>query len=112
MGTQDVVSSGQGYMTTPMGAGPGFGVNNEGSGHNTGIGVSGAGTGTSGYHHGTGALITFAVACLSFQRTVPLLCTHAVHRSSSACSMTKVFCNCKSAHIMVSSLCCTGIKLA
>ncbi|DBA96825.1 hypothetical protein WJX82_007338 [Trebouxia sp. C0006] len=54
MGTRDVVSSGQGYMTTPMGAGPGFGVNNEGSGHNTGIGVSGAGTGTSGYHHGTG----------------------------------------------------------
>jgi len=66
MGTQDVVSSGQGYMTTPTGAGPGFGVNNEGSAHNTGIGVSGAGTGTSGYHHGTGALITIAVACMVF----------------------------------------------
>ncbi|DBB00227.1 TPA: hypothetical protein ACH3X1_014057 [Trebouxia sp. C0004] len=56
MGTQDVVSSGQGYMTTPTGAGPGFGLNNEGSGHNTGIGVSGAGTGTGGYHHGTGGV--------------------------------------------------------
>jgi len=66
MGTQDVVSSGQGYMTTPTGAGPGFGVNSEGSAHNTGIGVSGAGTGTSGYHHGTGALITIAVACMVF----------------------------------------------
>lgn len=62
MGTQDVVSSGQGYMTTPNGAGPGFGVNNEGSAHNTGIGVSGAGTGTSGYHHGTGGVTDAAGA--------------------------------------------------
>ena len=66
MGTQDVVSSGQGYMTTPNGAGPGFGVNNEGSAHNTGIGVSGAGTGTSGYHHGTGTLVSIAVGCQVF----------------------------------------------
>lgn len=65
MGTQDVISSGQGYMTTPIGAGPGFGKNNEASAHNTGIGVSGAGTGSSGYHHGAGALITIAVACLA-----------------------------------------------
>ena len=72
MGTQDVVSSGQGYMTTPLGAGPGFGVNNEGFGHNTGIGVSGAGTGTSGYHHGTGALITMLL--LAWSSSVRCLC--------------------------------------
>ncbi|KAL0038669.1 hypothetical protein WJX79_002508 [Trebouxia sp. C0005] len=52
----DVISSGQGYMTTPIGAGPGFGKNNEASAHNTGIGVSGAGTGSSGYHHGAGGV--------------------------------------------------------
>ncbi len=54
MGNEELLSSGQGYMTTPMGAGPGFGTGNEGSGHNTGIGATGAGTGTTGYHHGKG----------------------------------------------------------
>lgn len=51
---RQVLNTGEGYMSTPAGETPGFGIENEGSGHNTGIGVTGAGTGTSGYHHGQG----------------------------------------------------------
>lgn len=56
MGNEQLLSSGQGYMTSETGAGPGFGVESEG--HNTGIGATGAGTGTSGYRHGTGEFHT------------------------------------------------------
>lgn len=58
MGNAQLLSSGQGYMTSETGAGPGFGVESEG--HNTGIGATGAGTGTSGYRHGTGGTVDVA----------------------------------------------------
>lgn len=62
---QQLMNTGEGYLTTPAGEGPGFGIENEGSGHNTGIGATGAGTGTSGYHHGQGdCLCHFARLCL------------------------------------------------
>ena len=55
---EERLNTGEGYMSTPAGTTPGFGIENEGSAHNTGIGVTGAGTGTSGYHHGQGKFVS------------------------------------------------------
>lgn len=65
MANKQRLNTGEGYMSTPAGTSPGFGIEDEGSAHNTGIGATGAGTGTSGYHHGKGKVVSHISRCCS-----------------------------------------------